>query len=170
MKTSVRRITASSQTTSGMTWTTTSSSPSTTPMTTLTHCTCTSTDAWRTCTETARASLFHSLMMTPHTSWLKFWAHSHCHPRSQSWAHLLDSTSPFLLLPLPPVCHRLPLPPRAVPWAPLHDRHGKPALLRCRREWGHLNSFTSNTRCIWSAKRTRILLKWILWRSRVVLR
>ena len=43
----------------------------------------------------------------------------------------------FLLLPLPPVCHRLPLPPRAVPWAPLHDRHGKPALLRCRREWGH---------------------------------
>ena len=45
---------------------------STTPMTTLTHCTRTSTDAWRTCTETARASLFHSLMMTPHTSWLKF--------------------------------------------------------------------------------------------------
>ena len=37
----------------------------------------------------------------------------------------------------PPVCPRFLLPPRAVPWAPLHDRHGKPALLRCRREWGH---------------------------------
>ena len=35
--------------------TTTSSSPSTTPMTTLTHCTCTSTDVWRTCTEPASA-------------------------------------------------------------------------------------------------------------------
>ena len=34
--------------------TTTNSSPSTTPMTTLTQCTCTSTDAWRTCTESAR--------------------------------------------------------------------------------------------------------------------
>ena len=43
------------------------------------------------------------------------------------WRTLFDSTSPFLL-PLPPVCHRLPLPPRAVPWAPLHDRH---ANLRC---------------------------------------
>ena len=74
MRTSVRRTTASSQTTTGTTRTT-SSSPSTTPMTTLTHCTCTSTDAWRTCTETARASLFHSLMMTPHTSWLKFRTH-----------------------------------------------------------------------------------------------
>ena len=51
--TSVRRTTASSQTTIGTTRTS-SSSPSTTPMTTLTHCTCTSTDAWRTCTETAR--------------------------------------------------------------------------------------------------------------------
>ena len=55
LKTSVRRTTASSQTTTGTTRTT-CSSPSTTPMTTLTH---TSTDAWRTCTETARASLFH---------------------------------------------------------------------------------------------------------------
>ena len=59
MRTSVRRTTASSQTTIGTTRTT-CSSPSTAPMTTLTHCTCTSTDAWRTCTETARASLFHS--------------------------------------------------------------------------------------------------------------
>ena len=51
MRTSVRRTTASSQTT--RTTRTTCSSPSTTPMTTLTHCTCTSTDARRTCTETA---------------------------------------------------------------------------------------------------------------------
>ena len=125
---------ASSQTTSGMwTRTTTCSSPSTTPMTMLTHCTCTSTDAWRTCTETAHASLFHT-----------WWWHRtplgssseriHSHPRSYSWAHLFDSFSPSLLLLFPPVCPRLPLP---VPWAPLHDRHGKPALLRCRKEWGH---------------------------------
>ena len=51
-----------------------------------------------------------------------------------SMAHSLWLASPFLFPPLPPVYPRLPLPPRAVPWAPLHDRHGKPALLRCRRE------------------------------------
>ena len=56
MRTSVRRIRASSQTTSGMTWTTTCSSPSTTPMMTLTHCSCTSTDAWRTCIELAHSA------------------------------------------------------------------------------------------------------------------
>ena len=95
MRTSVRRITASSQTTSGMTWTTTSSSPSTTPMTTLTHCTCTSTDAWRTCTESARTAHLPQFMMTPHTSWLKFWAHSHFHLHGHPWRILLDSTSPF---------------------------------------------------------------------------
>ena len=55
-----------------------------------------------------------------------------------SMAHPLWLVSPFLFLPFPLVCPRLPLPPRAVPWAPLYDRHGKPALLRCRREWGHL--------------------------------
>ena len=83
------------------------SSPSTTPMTTLTQCTCTSTDAWRTCTETARASLFHSLMMTPHTSWLKFWAHfivthGHNHGRSP-WLDLslCTSTSSSCLSPSP---------------------------------------------------------------------
>ena len=75
------------------------------------------------------------LMMTPHTSWHKFWAQS-LHPWSLMGAPLW-LVSPFLLPPLPPVCPRLPLPPRAVPWAPLHDRHGKPALLRCRREWRH---------------------------------
>ena len=32
-----------------------------------------------------------------------------------SWAHLFDSFLLFLLLPHPPVCPRLPLPPRAVP-------------------------------------------------------
>ena len=52
---------------------TTSSSPSTTPMTTLTQCTCTSTDAWRTCTESARIFV-HSLWWYTHTFWIKFWA------------------------------------------------------------------------------------------------
>ena len=37
------------------------------------------------------------------------------HPWSSTWRTLLDSPLHFLLLPLPPVCHRLPLPPRAVP-------------------------------------------------------
>ena len=126
----------------GTTRTPTSRPQSTTPMTTLT-----STIAWRTCTESARtAHLFHSCdCLTLHIPWLKFWAHSQSssfHPLRT----LLDSTSPFLLPLFPLVCPRLPLPPRAVPWAPLHDRHGKqPALLRCRRDWGHLNSFTSHT-------------------------
>ena len=59
------------------------------------------------------------------------------HPWPSTWHTLLDSPLHFLLLLMPPVCHRLPLPPRAVPWAPLHQGHGKPALLRCRRELGH---------------------------------
>ena len=110
MRTSVRRTTASSQTTIGTTRTT-SSSPSTTPMTTLTHCTCTSTDAWRTCTETARIFV-PQLMMTPHTSWLKFWAHfTFIHGHTHGALSLIRLL-PFLL-PFPPVC--LPLPPRAVP-------------------------------------------------------
>ena len=103
------------KTTTGTTRTT-YSSPSTTPMTTLTHCTCTSTDVWRTCTEIARASLFH-------TWW---WHHVSSSERIQNHLH------PIL------VCPCLPLPPRAVPWVPLHEGHGKLALLRCRREWGHL--------------------------------
>ena len=94
MRTSVRRTTASSQTTSGMwTRTTTCSSPSTTPMTMLT-----STIAWCTsCVERARRA--HS--STPgdvisHLIWLKFWAvtlSSPCHP----WRVLFDSISPFFL-------------------------------------------------------------------------
>ena len=46
----------------------------TTPMTTLTHCICTSTDAWRTCTESARtAHWFYSCdCLTLHIPWLKF--------------------------------------------------------------------------------------------------
>ena len=43
------------------------------------------------------------------------------------------------LLPLPFLPSLLRLLPlsRAVPWARQPDRHGKSALLRCRREWGH---------------------------------
>ena len=94
MRTSVRRITASSQTTTGTTRTT-CSSPSTTPMTTLTHCTCTSTDAWRTCTDLA-LRIFHSSWWhrTPHGSSSES---IHSHPRSYSWRVLFDSTSPFFL-------------------------------------------------------------------------
>ena len=94
MRTSVRRITASSQTRTGTTRTT-CSSPSTTPMTTLTHCTCTSTDAWRTCTDLA-LRIFHSSWWhrTPHGSSSES---IHSHPRSYSWRVLFDSTSPFFL-------------------------------------------------------------------------
>ena len=94
MRTSVRRTTASSQTTIGTTRTT-CSSPRTTPMTALTHCTCTSTDAWRTCTETVRASLFHRFRdetRTPHGSSSE---RIHSRRRSYSWAHLFDSPSPL---------------------------------------------------------------------------
>ena len=70
---------------------TTSSSPSTTPMTTLTHCTCTWTDAWRTCTESARTAHLPQFMMTPHTSWLNFRAHSHFHLHGHPWRTLFDS-------------------------------------------------------------------------------
>ena len=44
------------------------------------QCTCTSTDAWRTCTETARASLFQSLMMTTHTLMAQDLSAFHIHP------------------------------------------------------------------------------------------
>ena len=95
MRPSVRRTTASSQTTIGTTRTT-SSSPSTTPMTTLTYCTCTSTDAWRTCTEPARAS-FHSWFMMIHAHLMAqvLSAFSYLHPWSSTWRTLFDSTSPF---------------------------------------------------------------------------
>ena len=96
MRTSVRRTTASSQTTTGTTRTT-CSSPSMTPMTTLTHCTCTSTDAWRTCTETARACLFHSWWWhrTPHGSSSERISHSSMviHMAHPHWLVLPFSTS-----------------------------------------------------------------------------
>ena len=82
------------------------------------------------------ASLFHSLWWhrTPHSSSSERIHTSIC--MVIHGAPSLIRLLPFLL-PFPLVCHRLPLPPRAVRWAPLHDGHGKPAQLRCRREWGH---------------------------------
>ena len=93
MRTSVRRITASSQTTIGTTRTPTSRPQSRTPMTTLTHCPCTSTDAWRTCTELARIFdpqlvMIHAHLMAQVLSAFTF-IHSHPH------GLLLDSTSPL---------------------------------------------------------------------------
>ena len=82
-----------------------------------------------------RASLFHSLMMTPHTSWLKSWALSYLHPWPSPWCVLFDSLLPFYFFL--PVCLRLPLPPRAVPRAPLHGRLCTPAPFPGQREWGH---------------------------------
>ena len=77
------------------------------------------------------------LMMTPHTSWLKFWAISHSsmviHMARSLWLDL----SLLLLLVLLALLRLLPL-SRAVLWAREPDRHGKSALLLCRREWGHL--------------------------------
>ena len=74
---------------------TTSSSPSTTPMTTLTYCTCTSTDAWRTLS--LHAPLFtvfvHDDTRLPHGSSLERFHHTHLH--GHPWRILLDSTSPF---------------------------------------------------------------------------
>ena len=79
----------------GTTRTTTSSSPSTTPMTTLTHCTCTSTDAWGTCTESARA-LF-TVFVDDYNAHLMAQVLSafHLHPWSSTWRTLLDSPSPL---------------------------------------------------------------------------
>ena len=92
MRTSVRRTTASSQTTSGMwTRTTTCSSPSTTPMTMLT-----STIAWcAPCVERARRAhcstpgddTAHLIGSSPEQTL--------CHPRSNPWCVLFDSISPF---------------------------------------------------------------------------
>ena len=77
---------------------TTCSSPSTTPMTTLTHCTCTSTDAWRTCTETARIFVPQLWWHIAH-SWLKSWA-LWSHPSAwTSMAHSLLFASPFSSTP-----------------------------------------------------------------------
>ena len=56
----------------------------------------------------------------------------HGHTHGSLWLDL--SLLPLLFLP---VFLRLLPPQRTVPWAPLHEGHGKPALLRCRREWGH---------------------------------
>ena len=89
-------------------------SPSTTPMTTLTHCTCTSTDAWRTCTETARIFVPQLMMIHAHFMAQVLSAFT-LHPWSSTWRTTLDSFLRSLLLPLLPVCPRLPFPPRAVP-------------------------------------------------------
>ena len=94
----------------GTTRTPTSRPQSTTPMTTLT-----STIAWRTCIESARtAHLFHSCeCLTLHSPCLKS---EHFHISIHD--HLHGAFSLILLLPFllhfPPVCPRLPLPPRAV--------------------------------------------------------
>ena len=135
----MRRTTASSQTTIGTTCTT-SSSPSTTPMTTLTHCTCTSTDAWRTCTETARIFVPQSVMIHAHLmAQVLSVFHLHGHP----WRTLLDSTSPFsstfssCLSPSSSSTSSCSV-------SSSTRRHGKPALLRCKRESEDtLNAFTS---------------------------
>ena len=75
----------------GTTRTSTGRPQSTTPMTTLT-----STDAWRTCTESARtAHLFHSCdCLTLHSTAQVLSAFT-LHPWSSTWRTLLDSTSPF---------------------------------------------------------------------------
>ena len=113
------------------------SSPSTTPMTTLTHCTCTSTDACRTCTGTARIFVPQLVMIHAHLMAQVLSASITPICMDIHGALSLIRLLPFLLS-LPPVCLRLPLPPLAVHWAPKHEVHGKqPALLRCRREWGH---------------------------------
>ena len=104
MRTSVRWTTAS-QTKTGTTRTTISS-PSTTPMTTLTHCTCTSTEAWRTCTESARIFV-HSCWWLSHIhSWLKSWALSHSihgHPHGAPSFTRLSTFYFFLFLLSVPV-------------------------------------------------------------------
>ena len=134
MRTKWMRTTASQSRKTGTTRTTTSRPQSRTPMTTLT-----STIAWRTCTESAStAHLFHSCdCLTLHFPWLKFWAISHSihgviHMARSLWLDL--SLLPLLVLPV--FLRLLPL-SRAVPWARQPDRHGKSALLSCRREWGH---------------------------------
>ena len=76
-------------------------------------------------------------MIVSHTLMAQVLSAFTLHPWSSTWRTLLDSSLHFLLLPIPPVCLRLPLPPRAVPSAPLHEGHDKLALLRCRREWRH---------------------------------
>ena len=70
---------------------------STTPMTTLTHCTRTSTDAWRACNETCTRIFVPQLVMRPHTSWLKFWAHFHNHLHSIHGS--LSTSTSFSCLP-----------------------------------------------------------------------
>ena len=51
-------------------------------------------------------------------------------------AHLFDSLL-FVYLKISTCFLFLPLALRAIPWARQPDRHGKHALLRRRREWGH---------------------------------
>ena len=50
---------------------------------------------WRTELRRSRGAHASQWWLSHTHSWLKFWAHSHFHPRSYSWAHLFDSTSPF---------------------------------------------------------------------------
>ena len=77
-------------------------------MTTLTHCICTLTVAWRTCIELARtAHLPQFVMIHAHlmAQVLSTFIVIHCHNHGRIF---LTRLLPFLL-PLPPVCHRLPL-------------------------------------------------------------
>ena len=56
------------------------------------------------------------------------------------------SLLPLLFLP---VLLRLLPPQRAVPWARQPDRHGKSALLRRRKEWGHLERLFHEPKSMW---------------------
>ena len=94
----------------GTTRTSTSRPQSTTPTTTLT-----STDAWRTYTESARIAHLSTAVIVSHFTFHgsspdHFHISIHGH---QHGAFSLIRLLPFLL-PLPPVCPRLPLPTRAV--------------------------------------------------------
>ena len=122
-----------------------------TPMTTrMTSTHCTSTIAWRftpctfpsSSTERANVVLFLAHFITLTLAQVR--ALSALHSRPSSWPSmwLLSLRLDFLLLPLrfPPVLLPLPLLPpqrRAAAGAQQED-HGKPALLRDQREWGHL--------------------------------
>ena len=118
----------------GPTRTPTSRPESRTPMTTLT-----SKIAWRTCIESARtAHLFHSCdCLTLHISWSSPERHSESSP-FHPWRTLLDSLLHFLLLPLLPVCPRLPL--HLELSTELFNTQCMANNLRCsacRNEWGH---------------------------------
>ena len=111
MRTSVRRTAASPQTTTG---------------TTRTTCSSQARHQWRRWHNALqRTRDVHALKLHAHFvpqladtahPWLKFWAHSHSIHGHPHGAISLTQLLPFLL-PLLPVCLRLPLPPRTVPWA-----------------------------------------------------